>query len=95
MNAAKALRVQIEMPFCVTMCQVREKECEDVLMFDLLLVLCHAESGSSTVSAVYHKTPVVRNHMKNNTEGKNIGTRISGLSVPEMKSCFRYSIKSL
>lgn len=78
MNAAKALSGQSEMPFCVTMCQVREKERKDVLMFDSLLVLCHTESGSHTVSAVYHKTPVVRNHIKKFMEGTNIGTRISG-----------------
>lgn len=47
-------------------------------MFDSLLVLCHAESGSHAVSAVCHKTPVVRNHMKKIIKGKNIGTRISG-----------------
>lgn len=72
MNAAKALSGQSEMPFCVTMCQVREKERKDVLMFDSLLVLCHAESGSHTVSAVCHKTPVVRNHIKNLWRGKTL-----------------------
>lgn len=49
-----------------------------MLMFDSLLVLCHEESGSHRVSAVYHKTPVVRNHIKKIMEGKTIGTSISG-----------------
>lgn len=34
-----------------------------MLMFDSLLVSCHEESGH-TVSAVCHKIPVVRNHIK-------------------------------
>lgn len=36
---------------------------KDVLVFDSLLVSCHEESGSHAVSAVSHKTPVVRNHI--------------------------------
>lgn len=38
--------------------------CKAVLMFDSLLDLCPAASGSGTVSAVYHKTPAVRNDIK-------------------------------
>lgn len=55
-----------------------EKELKDVLTFDSLLVLCHAESGRQTVSAACHKTLVVRNHIKKIMEGTNVGTRISG-----------------
>jgi len=43
LNAAKAPNDQSKMAFCATMCQVREKECKDMLMFDSLLGLCHTE----------------------------------------------------
>lgn len=68
---------------------------KDVLMFDSLLVSCHGESSSHTASAVYHTTPAVRNHITKIMEGKKHWHEYFRLSVPVMKSCFRYSIKSL
>lgn len=49
-------------------------------MFDPLLVWCHAESGSHTVSAVCHKMPVVRNHIKKSWRGETLAREFQAVS---------------
>lgn len=51
-----------------------------MLMFDSLLVSCHEESVSHAVSAVCHKTPVVRNHINKSWRAKTLAQVFQGVS---------------